>query len=72
MGFKKMNESFTFADLAMTDSLEHNRSLKTLDKIDKSLNWAGIESVLMSHYKVGTSAEGADAFSPLLLFETFA
>src|SRR4030042_2316287 len=69
MGFKKMNESFTFADLTITDSLEHNRSLKTLEKIDKALTWAGIESVLMSHYTIGTSGEGADAYLPLLLYK---
>ena len=69
MGFKKMNESFTFADLAMTDSLEHNRSIKNMEKLEKSINWPRIDSILMSHYKVGTSVEGADAFPPLLLFK---
>src|SRR4030042_4358090 len=69
MGFKKMNESFTFSDLAMTDSLEHNRSLRNMEKLEKSINWSRIDSILMSHYKVGTSVEGTDAFPPLLLFK---
>jgi len=69
MGFKRLNESFTFADFAMKETLEHNRSLKTLEKIDKALNWSGIESVLLSHYTVGSSGEGADAYPPLLLYK---
>ena len=72
MGYKRPNESFTFADLIMKETLEHNpvcvlacaqrssrrtrtgrRSLKTLEKVDKAINWSRIESVLMSHYTVG-------------------
>ena len=69
MGFKKLHESFTFADLAMKETLAHNRSLKTLEKVDKAINWSRIESILLSHYIVGTSGEGADAYPPLLLYK---
>ncbi len=65
MGFKRPDKSLTFADLAMKETLEHNRSLKTLETTEKSINWVRIESVLMSHYIVGTSGEGADAYPPL-------
>ena len=68
-GIKKINESFTFADLAMKETLEHNRSLQNIEKLEKSIQWTRIESILMSHYKTGTSSEGADAFPPLLLFK---
>ena len=68
MGYKRPNESFTFADLIMKETLEHNRSLKTLEKVDKAINWSHIESILLSHYTVGTSGEGADAYPPLLLY----
>ena len=37
MGFKRPNESFTFADLIMKETLEHNRNLKTLEKVDKAI-----------------------------------
>jgi IS5 family transposase len=37
--------------------------------IAKSIDWDSIESVLMGHYQVGTSKEGADAYPPLLLFK---
>jgi len=74
MGYKKMKKNLGFADFALANSLKHNRSLKLMDKLNSSLNWDRIESILMSHYSVGTSTEGADAYPPLLLFkcETFA
>ena len=37
--------------------------------IAKSIDWHSIESVLMGHYQVGTSREGAEAYPPLLLFK---
>ena len=62
MGFKKMDNSLGFADLALASSLKHNRSLKLMDKLDKSIEWSRIEAILLSHYTVGTSCEGADAY----------
>ena len=64
-----MKQNLGFADLALTSSLEHNRSIKLMEEISDSIDWARIESVFMSHYTVGTSAEGADAYPPLLLFK---
>jgi IS5 family transposase len=69
MGYKKMKNNLGFADFAMAKSMKHNRSLKLMDKLNTSLNWNRIQSVLMSHYTVGTSSEGADAYPPLLLFK---
>jgi len=40
-----------------------------VDKLDKSIEWPRIESILMGHYTVGTSGEGADAYPPLLLYK---
>jgi len=37
----------------MKETLEHNRSLKTLEKVDKAIHWPRIESILLSHYAVG-------------------
>lgn len=68
MGFKKMDSSLGFADLALASSLKHNRSLKLMEKLDKSIKWSRIEAILLSHYTVGTSGEGADAYPPMLLF----
>jgi IS5 family transposase len=69
MGYKKMKKNLGFADFALANSLKHNRSLKLMDKLNSSLNWDRIQSVLMSHYTVGSSSEGADAYPPLLLFK---
>ena len=69
MGYKKMDQSLGFADLALKSSLKHNRSLKTMEKLNKAINWSRIESILMNHYTVGTSKEGVDAYLPLLLFK---
>jgi IS5 family transposase len=69
MGFKKIDHAPSFADLAMASSLKHNRSLKLMENIDKSIDWNRIKDILLSHYTVGTSGEGADAYPPLLLFK---
>ena len=69
MGYKKMDPSLTFADLVLESSLQHNRSLKFMQKLDSAINWSRVERILLSHYMVGTSGQGADAYPPLLLFK---
>jgi len=67
MGYKQIGENLSFADLAVTKSLEYNRSLKMMEKINDVVEWNNIEAVLNEHYEFGRSKEGADAFPPLLL-----
>lgn len=69
MGFKKMKNEFSFADLVLESSKKNNRSIKKMQNLRKSINWNRVEDILMSHYTVGTSNEGADAYPPLLLFK---
>jgi IS5 family transposase len=69
MGFKMMGRSLDFADFALSSSLEANRSVKLMEKISASINWSRVEAVLMQHYTVGTSQEGAKAYPPILLFK---
>lgn len=69
MGYKNLDINMTFADLALESSLKHNRSLKLMQKLDASINWSRVERILLSHYTVGTSGEGADAYPPLMLFK---
>jgi IS5 family transposase len=69
MGFKKMDDSLDFADFVLANSLKHNRSITLMEKIDKAINWSRVESILLNHYTIGTSSEGADAYPPLLLFK---
>jgi transposase, IS5 family len=69
MGYKQIGENLSFADLAVSKSLEQNRSLKMMEEINSVVNWENIEAVLLEHYEVGKSKEGADVFSPLLLMK---
>lgn len=69
MGYKKIDRNTSFADLILKDSMDKNRCLMRLMDIASSIDWSKIESVLMGHYRVGTSREGADAYKPLLLFK---
>lgn len=69
MGYKQIGANLSFADLAITKSLEHNRSLKMMEKINDVVEWDNIEAVLNEYYVVGRSKEGADAFPPLLLMK---
>jgi hypothetical protein len=62
MGFKKMDSSLGFADFALASSLKHNRSLKLMEKQDKSIEWSRNKAILLSHYTAGTSGEDADAY----------
>ena len=69
MGLKKMDQTLSFADLALQNSLKHNRSLKNMEKLGQSIDWNRINTILLSHYTVGTASEGADAYPPLLLYK---
>lgn len=66
MSFKKMSR-LSFADIALFNSLDHNRAIKRMEKINSVVNWTRIESLLLRDYPVGKSSEGNDAYHPLLL-----
>jgi len=69
MGYKKIDRTISFADVILKNSMDKNRCLEHLIHINDSIDWPNIESILMDHYVVGTSSEGADAYYPLLLFK---
>ena len=69
MGYKQIDPNMTFAEASLLKSMEHNRSLKRLEKINSFINWSQVEEILMAHYTVGSSREGADAYSPLMLLK---
>jgi len=69
MGYKKMKQNLGFADFALASSMKHNRSLKNMEKLDNAIDWSRVDAILMNHYTIGTSGEGADAYRPLLLFK---
>jgi len=69
MGFKKTTRSLDFADLALAHCLEQNRSITLMEQLSSAINWSRVESILLSHYTVGTSEQGARAYPPLMLFK---
>jgi hypothetical protein len=50
MGFKKTTRSLDFADLALANCLEQNRSIKLMEQLSSAINWSRVESILLSHY----------------------
>ncbi len=71
MGYKQMDRNMTFAEVDLMTSMEHNRSLKMMEKINQIIDWSKIEAILMEHYTVGMTIEGADAYPPLMLLKAF-
>jgi hypothetical protein len=72
MGYKTLDQNISFAEVALASSMENNRSLKMMEKVNQIINWSHVETLLMEHYQAGTSKEGADAYPPdrfELLFE---
>jgi len=69
MGYKQIDRNMTFAEVSLLKSMGHNRSLKRLEKINQVIDWSQVEEILMAHYTVGSSREGADAYSPLMLLK---
>ena len=71
MGYKQMDRNMTFAEVDLMTSMEHNRSLKMMEKINQIIDWSKIEATLAEQYTVGATVEGADAFPPLMLLKAF-
>ena len=69
MAYKKIGEELSFADLAVSKSLAHNRSVKRMDRINQVVSWRNIEALLLEYYDIGKTVEGADAYPPLLLLK---
>ena len=44
MRFKKTSRNMDFADLAMANCLEQNRSIKLMDQLSNTINWSRVES----------------------------
>lgn len=69
MGFKKMESNFSFADISLFTSLEKNRAIQRMEQINAVVNWSSIERLIMRNYPVGHSAEGNEAYPPLILMK---
>jgi IS5 family transposase len=69
MGFKNMKVNFTFADIALSTSMEKNRAIKRMEEINAIVDWTPIEALLERTYPVGKSIEGNRAYPPILLMK---
>ena len=69
MGFKKMKTNLTFTDLSLISSIEKNRAIERMEQINAIVNWSRIDHLVMTHYPVGKSAMGNDAYPPLVLIK---
>jgi len=64
-----MDSKYSFADVTLRRSMDHNRSLERMERINAVIDLSRVEEVLRKHYSIGRSAEGADAYPPLLLLK---
>ncbi|MEN6373603.1 MAG: hypothetical protein ABFD75_02330 [Smithella sp.] len=52
MGYKRIDQNMTFAEVSLLKSMEHNRSLKRREEINQVIDWSEVEEILTSHYTV--------------------
>jgi len=69
MSYKQPDNNFSFTDLSLLDSMERNRSISRMDRINAIINWTPVENLLLKHYTIGKSVEGTSAYPPLLLLK---
>ena len=55
MSFKKIDTNISFVDLALSNSLEHNRAIERMQEIDAAVDWSRIDPILIRNYPVGKS-----------------
>ncbi len=60
MGYKRCSKNMSFGEMALSRTLEKNRSLITMERINKIINWERVEVRLMDYYTIGRKEEGAD------------
>ena len=69
MAYKKIDQYFSFADIAIQNNVDKNRSLIFLNKVDQTIEWEPVEVLLTKYYQPGKANKGERAYSPLLLFK---
>jgi len=69
MGFKQMKTNLTFTYLSLLLSIEKNRAIQRMEQINTIVNWSRIDHLVITHYPVGKSATGNDAYPPLILLK---
>ena len=58
-----MNKEFSFGDVVLESSKKHNRSIKNMVKLNKSIDWNRVEDILLT--TVGLSRKSSQFFKAL-------
>ena len=61
MAYKQIDQTYSFADIAIQNYIAKNRTFTFLRQVEDSINWEPIENLLLKYYKVGKSKEGEQA-----------
>jgi IS5 family transposase len=69
MAYKRIDDCFSFADIAVKKYADKNRSMQFLNQINNTVSWLPIQDLLLKYYGVGKAQEGERAYPPLLLFK---
>ena len=72
MGYKKWRKEIGFADLAVSKSLEHNRSLKMMNSIEKVVKWRDVEALLpQKWFRIPSDPELENQINDRISFKKF-
>ncbi len=71
MAYKNIEHNFSFADFAIQNFADKNRTLLFLRQVGNTIDWQSIEELLMKYYETGKARKGERAYHPLFLFKCF-
>ncbi len=69
MAYKIMDQSLSFADIAIQRQAAKNRTLLFLNELDVTIDWIPVQQLLSKYYQAGKSSKGEKAYQPILLFK---
>jgi len=71
MAYKNIEHNFSFADIAVQNITDKNRTLLFLRQVGNTIDWQPIQELLVKYYKTGKGRKGERAYHPLFLFKCF-
>ena len=71
MAYKILEHNFSFADIAVQNIADKNRTLLFLRQVKNTIDWQSIQELLIEFYETGKANKGERAYHPLFLFKCF-
>jgi hypothetical protein len=78
IGYKQIEPNMTFAEVSLLKSMEHNRSLKRLEKINSVIDWSQVEEILLlkgllleKWYRIDSDPELENQINDRISFKKF-